>query len=44
MSFYEFPAKPWTELLPTAPESARDLVDQLVRYESGTRLTAAQVS
>ncbi|KAF2088502.1 kinase-like protein [Saccharata proteae CBS 121410] len=42
MQFYEYPAKPWTELLPHANEEARDLVSGLVNYESGWRLTAAE--
>lgn len=44
MEFYQFPPKPWIDLLPDVPEAAAlDLVDQLVRFESGARLTAEQV-
>lgn len=38
-----FPSKSWEELLPDAEEDARDLVSNLVVYESGNRLTANQV-
>ena len=43
MYFHDYASKSWTELLPNASDAARDLVSQLVRYESGSRLTAAQV-
>ncbi|KAI9809458.1 MAG: hypothetical protein M1827_006838 [Pycnora praestabilis] len=42
MSFYEFPPKPWDELLPQVPEIGRDLISKLIRYESGERLTATE--
>lgn len=43
MQFYEYPPKPWSGLLPNASESARDLVSKLVQYESGRRMSAAEV-
>ncbi|EKG21182.1 hypothetical protein MPH_01444 [Macrophomina phaseolina MS6] len=42
MQFYEYPPKPWTELLPACEENARDLVSKLVVYESSKRLTATE--
>ncbi|KAI9710859.1 MAG: hypothetical protein M1812_007311 [Candelaria pacifica] len=44
MDFRLFPQKAWSELLPNAPTSSRDLVSQLVRYESGDRLSAVDAS
>ncbi|KAI4216262.1 MAG: hypothetical protein LQ351_001272 [Letrouitia transgressa] len=41
MSFHEFPPMPWDEILPHASEDGRDLVSQLVTYQSTSRLTAA---
>jgi cyclin-dependent kinase len=41
--YQEFPGHPWEELLPGVNESARELVGQLVYYESGKRLSAAGV-
>jgi cyclin-dependent kinase len=38
-----FPAKKWEELLPGTENSAVDLVKGLITYESGNRLTAAEV-
>lgn len=43
MVFYEYPAKSWEEVLPEASEEGRDLVRRLVTYESGARMTAAEV-
>lgn len=43
MQFYEYPRRRWDELLPEADEVERDLVDRLVRYESGERMAAAEV-
>jgi len=43
MDFYDFPPKPWTELLPNVPEDAIDLVSKLIRYQSSDRLVAAEV-
>lgn len=42
MAFKDFQARPWSELLPKAPEAARDLVSKLVHYESGQRLCAQE--
>jgi cyclin-dependent kinase len=42
--YQEFPGHSWEELLPGVDENARDLVRRLVCYESGKRLTAAEVS
>ncbi|KAK5022578.1 mitogen-activated protein kinase, partial [Cryomyces antarcticus] len=42
MRFHDFPRREWDAILPTASESARDMVAKLVRYESGRRLTAAE--
>jgi len=44
MQFYDYPAKKWEEILPGAETEARDLVRRLVRYESGERLKAEEVS
>ena len=41
--YQEFPGHPWKELLSGANESATELVGQLVCYESGKRLSAADV-
>ena len=43
MEFHRYPAKPWSELLPSVSEQGRDLVSRLVRYESGSRMTASEV-
>lgn len=43
MQFIDFPTKPWSTLLPGTSDVEQDLVGQLVRYESGDRLRAAQV-
>jgi serine/threonine protein kinase len=42
--YQEFPGHSWEELLPDVDENARDLVEGLVCYESGKRLSAAKVS
>jgi serine/threonine protein kinase len=42
--YQEFPGHSWEELLPGVGGDAKDLVKGLVCYESGKRLTAAQVS
>lgn len=44
MQFYEHPAKPWEEILPVVEAEAVDLVRNLIRYESGERLKAVEVS
>lgn len=43
MRFYEYPAKPWAEILSGASTTAIDFVSQTVRYESTKRLTAEKV-
>ncbi|KAL1595270.1 mitogen-activated protein kinase [Paraconiothyrium brasiliense] len=43
VQFIEFPTQPWSNLLPGTLDIEQDLVSQLVRYESGSRLKAAQV-
>lgn len=43
MQFKEYPPRTWVELLPKAPPDVRDLVRELVRYQSTHRLTAAEV-
>ncbi|KAF1848599.1 Mo25-domain-containing protein [Cucurbitaria berberidis CBS 394.84] len=42
VQFHEYPAQNWSALLPTLSESEQDIVSQLVRYESGARLTASK--
>ena len=44
MQFYEYPEEHWGKLLPRVSEEGQDLVSELVRYESGARMTAAKVS
>jgi len=44
MTFVEFPGKTWEEILPYASANARDLVSQLVRYQSTDRMKAVDVS
>lgn len=41
--YQEFPGHEWEELLPDVGDSGRDLVGKLVCYESGQRMTAAEV-
>jgi hypothetical protein len=43
VQFHEYPPQEWSALLPALSEAERDLVGSLVRYESGTRLSAANV-
>jgi hypothetical protein len=43
MEFYDYPPKPWSEVLSGASSQGRDLVAQLVRYESHERISAAEV-
>jgi cyclin-dependent kinase len=38
--YQEFPGHSWQELLPDAPGPCRDLINRMVCYESGERLTA----
>ncbi|KZF25204.1 serine/threonine-protein kinase pctaire-3 [Xylona heveae TC161] len=40
MEFHVFPPKPWNSILPNVTEGARDLVSELVQYESAQRLSA----
>ncbi|KAJ4375006.1 Hym1p [Neocucurbitaria cava] len=42
VQFYEYPAQPWSALLPSSSETEQDLVSQLVKYESGARTTASK--
>lgn len=44
MAFYEYPQKPWSEILPDTMTEARDLVASMVKYESKARLSAESVS
>lgn len=44
MQFYEYPEEHWGKLLPRVSEEGQDLVSELVRYESGARMTALKVS
>jgi hypothetical protein len=44
VQFIEFPTKPWAALLPGTSDVEQGIVGQLVRYESGDRLRAAQVT
>jgi hypothetical protein len=43
MSFVDFPAKAWEDILPGAESDAIAFVKGLLVYESGARMTAAQV-
>ncbi|KAL2042423.1 hypothetical protein N7G274_004915 [Stereocaulon virgatum] len=43
MTFVEFPGKDWGQILPNASAKGRDLVGQLVRYQSSERLSAEEV-
>jgi hypothetical protein len=43
VEFYEYPGKPWEEILKGASSRGRDLTSRLVRYESKSRLSAAEV-
>ncbi|KAI9801439.1 MAG: hypothetical protein M1833_002671 [Piccolia ochrophora] len=42
MDFREYPQRPWADLIPKVDDDARDLVSKLVRYESASRLRAAE--
>ncbi|MCJ1398210.1 hypothetical protein MMC11_001407 [Xylographa trunciseda] len=42
MRFYEYPPRPWEEVIPNTRQSARELVERLVRYQSNDRLTALE--
>lgn len=43
MQWKQYAPRPWSELLPKASPEGQDLVSQLVVYESGRRLSAAEV-
>ena len=43
VEFYKYPAKGWDDILKGASTKARDLVSQLVCYESNQRLSAEEV-
>lgn len=43
MQFYDYPTKPWDEVLRGVPSQGRDLIERLVRYESQERMPAAEV-
>ena len=43
MEFHEYTPQPWNKLLPRASETAQNLAGQMIRYESGQRLTASEV-
>lgn len=44
VQFIDFPVKSWSTLLPCTTDVEQDFVAQLVRYESGDRLSAVKVS
>lgn len=44
MTFKQFAAKKWEEILPGVGREERELVGRLVRYESGERMRAGEVS
>lgn len=43
VQFYEYPPQDWSVLLPSLSEQERDLVGSLVKYESGSRMSASKV-
>ena len=43
VQFYEYPPQDWSALLPSLSEQERDLVGSLVKYESGSRMSASKV-
>ena len=43
VQFHEYPPQPWSDLLPGVSEAEINLVSNLVRFESGERLSAKQV-
>jgi cyclin-dependent kinase len=43
VEFHSYPPQTWEDILPGASSNGRDLVSQLVRYESSERLSAAEV-
>jgi len=42
ITFFDFPPKLWSDLIPYATEKARNLVSKLLVYESGDRIGAAK--
>ncbi|KAF7597544.1 hypothetical protein BBP40_000022 [Aspergillus hancockii] len=42
VEFYRYPVKPWDETLKGASSKGRDLVSQLVRFESSQRISATE--
>ncbi|KOC12694.1 hypothetical protein AFCA_007228 [Aspergillus flavus] len=42
VEFYRYPAKSWDDILRGASSKGRDLVSQLVRYESSQRISATE--
>ncbi|KAJ5135522.1 uncharacterized protein N7515_004800 [Penicillium bovifimosum] len=42
VEFHSYPPRTWEDILPGASSNGRDLVSQLVRYESSERLSAAE--
>ncbi|KAJ5561700.1 hypothetical protein N7461_000461 [Penicillium sp. DV-2018c] len=42
VEFHSYPPRSWDEILPGASSNGRDLVNQLVRYQSSERLSAAE--
>lgn len=43
IEFQQYARKPWDEILSGASSTGRDLTKQLVRYESGDRISAVEV-
>lgn len=43
MTFVQFPGKTWEEILPGVEAEGRDLVGELVRYQSTERMSAEEV-
>jgi hypothetical protein len=43
MNFHTHAPKPWSELLPGVSETARDLINRLVKYSGSQRLEANKV-
>lgn len=42
VQFHEYPAQEWSDLLPNLSEVEQDLISDLVKYESGARMTASK--
>ena len=43
VEFYNYPPQPWMEILPEASDKACDLLNNLIRYQSTERFSAAKV-